>query len=130
MTGKTENMPGTSIGSLTCVLHIGPGPEADQSSIKNFDQKTWNNVLHIAEVRKNKFKLSKYIPICEKLLSLEISKDIGYHSEGYKKFTAIPKVIEQTKDLCSSAPLLRSKTSTSTHQSTNTGILKRCMHIL
>ena len=50
------------------------------------------------------------------------SADVGYHTECYRRFTAMPNVIDQTcadivgidSDPCWTTPLLQSKTTTLT----------------
>ena len=90
--------------SIKCILH--PNKEGrDHGVIKPFVEnfESWDRVKECAEARSKAQKLSKYSDIIKDLPSV-FTREHGYHSDCYKKFTAFKKgdLVIDTDDSISS----------------------------
>ena len=98
-----------------CVLHLN---SKSSGEIKSFDDSTWNKVKACDERRRSMHKSSKYFDI---KLPISYCDSIGYHSQCYSQFTAIPIAPDRNPATPSPSPLLRSQ-STSDLNTSHSGI--------
>ena len=111
----------SSKASLSCILHVGAGKPEEQ--VKTFDDRTWQKVINVAEIRRQILGPSKYSDVVNSLPKALKSEEHGYHSTCYKSFTAVSASV-------TSASLTKSVTDDPGTKSTKTLLRSDVGHLI
>ena len=102
---------------LSCILHVD-APSSD--TVKLFDSSTWTKVKTVDAARRQSVTEPKYFAVA---LPDTYSDNIGYHSQCYRKFTAVSSCkLETTQVVSGQTRLLRSSVDSMTSCASTSGI--------
>ena len=119
-----------------CIIHKDKASTSAKSaeapsSLHTLTRASWEKITEASEIRKKKkcYQSSIYKSIIDRLPS-EMPIDGGYHSDCYKIFTAIPKLLTSStvsKTATTKIHTLRSDVTDNKLRTSNTGVLEKCI---